>query len=1643
MKKYTILSILLLGIVSAFAQFDYGNDWYIPNAGKPFVKLIVEEDGIYRVSRTDLTSAGFDISNVGPSNLQLFYRGREVPIFVGTNAGQISYVEFFGFANDGRLDSIMYRDPVTGVVKDDLQPSKEFSLFTDKSAYFLTYDSNPIGRRLFNVFDPTYGSYTAEASFTYETRKDYHPSNTESIYLPGGSGAFDTFFTLNSDYVTGEGYVGPGFSYNVPAAPLNVSIETPAATNVNKPVVVKARVFGRSNSQHILNVSLNDEGVVIDSTLSTNQVYISSFSNKIFLQGSMPATSNLAFTALSPGVDNNHLVWASIKYDRQTDMIGDSTIKISDFSNGSKAYFEFENAVGDDSVYVYDMSNGIRQVGLMNNGRARVIVFPFANSRDLYLATDRGIKKPRIESANLNSLFQRQGADYVIITHRDLKESAEKYAQYRDTAKTIDLSTTIIYTDEIYDEFSYGSMTPWAIKRFCKYALDNWSVKPEYFFIWGKGRYETRLFEDAAIVPTYGYPSTDYEFISHFNPNSIEINPEAAIGRVNVFNNEQGFQYLDKINSYEHEGWAAWMKNGVFLGGGNNSAEQRAIEDAFNANIGIFSNIPFGGRDFYFQKRSNSVVIDPATASYHDQITSGVSLIHFFGHSTSNILDISLREPDQYNNFGRPVFMIAFGCYGGDFSGATVSTSFGERWISEPRRGAIGYLANSSAGYLPPLKNYGSVLYNVMYGPMAGQPIGKVIQRTLDLYTDSLQGIQYRNHGRQLNLQGDPALTLFYPRFPDLEVNETSVFITPDDFTAQDDSFKINVVVSNFGLVTEDSFTIQIRHQLPNGSIYNGHPRKRYPMVAFRDTFSYILKNPVGNGMTGQNVFEIIIDPEDNIDEYSEDNNSTRYSRLVSGNIAAILYPQEYAIVGEEQISLKASAFFMTPEDDIPFIFEIDTSYQFNSPFKKVSEVITGKATFVEWQLPFQLEENQVYYWRVRLANVNPISWSESSFKYIPTKSGWAQARFPQFLRNSTNNVSLNEFQQKFDFNFFGAEFEFVGGSNGTNFVYNKNGILGDNASLNGFSVDGVVWIIIDQFTLEPITGSNQTGNLETAQTPFQAYKLRDAIYNMKDGDYIAIGNRFNPQVGSWDPTIFDALKEIGVSDNFKVLKNGDNFLILGRKGNSQGSAIELYSANKGNSFIIETDLYAQNDKGKVTSTRVGPALAWDNMIWDWNSLDPVNQEVVTVDVWGIRNSGMLELLQPNVGKGTFDLSGIDATEYPYIELRANLTDTIYHTAPQVDNWHIFYEPATDAVVDLATNYVFESDTVFEGQDVFIHMAARNIGPRDMDSVEVALSVERENRSRLILDTLKIAPLLVNGSAIEFEYRFNTLGKELSGDVLYIVEVNPGLKQPETNFFNNIFVKNFHVVNDNQNPLLDVTFDGKHIMDGDIIAPNPEIIIEVNDENQYVAIDDTNAFELYFKRGVTAGTSFERVFIEGDPRIEWKPASLPDNRARLYFYPGMTGMLADGEYTLRVQGKDKNGNAAGGGGANFYEIRFRVENASSITQVLNYPNPFSTSTRFVYTLTGAQLPEVFQIHIYTISGRMVKMIDLLELGEVYFGNNITNYAWDGTDQYGDPLANGVYLYRTVLKVPGEEIEVRDEKTKRFFNNGWGKMVIMR
>lgn len=78
---------------------------------------------------------------------------------------------------------------------------------------------------------------------------------------------------------------------------------------------------------------------------------------------------------------------------------------------------------------------------------------------------------------------------------------------------------------------------------------------------------------------------------------------------------------------------------------------------------------------------------------------------------------------------------------------------------------------------------------------------------------------------------------------------------------------------------------------------------------------------------------------------------------------------------------------------------------------------------------------------------------------------------------------------------------------------------------------------------------------------------------------------------------------------------------------------------------------------------------------------------------------------------------------------------------------------------------------------------------------------------------------LAGGDTLSLHYSIDT--RDYPGNNTLFVDFNPDNDQPEQYHYNNVLYKDFYVKADNFNPLLDVTFDGVHILNRDIVAlPN-------------------------------------------------------------------------------------------------------------------------------------------------------------------------------------------------------------------------------
>ena len=141
---------------------------------------------------------------------------------------------------------------------------------------------------------------------------------------------------------------------------------------------------------------------------------------------------------------------------------------------------------------------------------------------------------------------------------------------------------------------------------------------------------------------------------------------------------------------------------------------------------------------------------------------------------------------------------------------------------------------------------------------------------------------------------------------------------------------------------------------------------------------------------------------------------------------------------------------------------------------------------------------------------------------------------------------------------------------------------------------------------------------------------------------------------------------------------------------------------------------------------------------------------------------------------------------------------------------------------------------------------------------------------------------------------------------------------------------------------------------------------------------------------------------------DYYQADLNSYQSGKVIYP-FTG-LSEGHHSVTFKVWDVYNNSSEA------RLEFNVTSSTklTLTHVLNYPNPFTTSTKFFFEHNKPCMPLVVQIQIYTISGKLIKTIRNDIQCDGYRSDNIT---WDGLDDYGDRIGRGVYVYRLKVHAP--------------------------
>ena len=750
--------------------------------------------------------------------------------------------------------------------------------------------------------------------------------------------------------------------------------------------------------------------------------------------------------------------------------------------------------------------------------------------------------------------------------------------------------------------------------------------------------------------------------------------------------------------------------------------------------------------------------------------------------------------------------------------------------------------------------------------------------------------------------------------------------------------------------------------------------------------------------------------------------------------------------------------------------------------------------------------DSTVYYWR-SCPDSTVLDWKYRSFQYLPNKWGWGQAHIDQFKNNNYLNILLNENNRTFEFyqtfktiicrtylqhaalsaEWNGTSFE-VNGITGDYGGYTTPSIMIGVIDPNTLSIWGTPYIdnsvspsvilnpnhCFGQFNGDPsVCGNTSLMGRDRVHdyfvfnynNPTQLDSLASMLENKIPDEYYILAYSYIPNnyggwqlytdslYTNWPNSLFNAFQNLGATGFINSNQHDDGFIFFCKKGDISSAITkrseEITPGLNAQSQLLElgTTVYSNLETGEVISPIIGPTYNWESLYWSQNALENPSSDSTRIKIFGVPSPyvNQDELLIDSVFSTYDSISDLQPIlyKYNYIKLKMEAYDDSSLTPAQINKWQITYDPLPDIAINPKKSWLFDFDssTIQQGDTGYFSVAFENVTPFDMDSLVIKYNIENNNSSSFLeypkQDSLKARQVIIDTLSISTKY--------LQGKYNFIGTANP-LKitgeqhQPEQFYFNNFLFKQFSITTDITNPILDVTFDGVHILNEDIVSPTPTIVISLDDENPFLIFnDDTDTSNIIIEINRPNSNEWEKIYFmdgQGNPVLDWELVS-EKNKIIVTYRPSFE---EDGMYGLRVQGQDQSGNISG---SQPYKIFFEVIQKSSITNIYNYPNPFSTRTNFVFTLTGQKIPEELTIQILNINGRLVKQIHLHETERIKIGNNITDYYWDGRDDFGDLLANGVYLYRVIAKIDNAGIEHRSTNADNAFKKGFGKMYLIR
>jgi hypothetical protein len=443
--------------------------WSPPVSQGPVYKVLVSEEGIYRMSGTWLGNHGVDVANMALDEVRLYNLGQELAIHIDDEDG------------DNRLDGSdsieFYGIPVSG----------ERAKYATHNVYWLTTFSVSGALRM-GTMDGAPGAALLADSHNAAVR---HEQDQYYVALAPGEDSRDRWFFQT--YVLGPGY--PAAWGGGQWTPFTVSLSGVAGSGT-----LRVLLTAVTDMDHEVEVSVNGSipETYLWSGMADHEVVLDHIT---FVEGnntvSLKCNSGDSENPDGILVDRFEAAYsrdfaASNEMLKFTHTAG-SRYRITDFADNNLTAFDITVA-GD--------VRRIQNFDIENTGPYALHMEPQGGSGErIYLVlSSAAVKTPAGISEDTGSTLAStaNGADYILITHRDLGWDGNG-----DTRTWLDdlvalregqgSRVAVADVENIFDEFSYGIETPGAVKDFLTYAYNSWTKPaPQYVLLVGHRHHSPR-----------------------------------------------------------------------------------------------------------------------------------------------------------------------------------------------------------------------------------------------------------------------------------------------------------------------------------------------------------------------------------------------------------------------------------------------------------------------------------------------------------------------------------------------------------------------------------------------------------------------------------------------------------------------------------------------------------------------------------------------------------------------------------------------------------------------------------------------------------------------------------------------------------------------------------------------------------------------------------------------------------------------------------------------------------------------------------------------------------------------------------------------------------------------------------------------